>query len=402
MLTLLFGISSGVYLLAVRSGNDLNSPEADSTIRPKSPGDKLPKLIAINLENRNRDCPRFDQMTYEACLLFQGALGTWSKIGLPQHCPNFFDAKTVYSLGSSHPKQLVPEDVLRAPSVPCFSYLYAIQVANATPVLISTANRAFQVASGMPFPEPGSDANLCIQARYGRCGNQAAVGVALFEKAGFKARAVQFYYESNGIRKSHVIPEVLIDGNWRLIDTTYGAYWINNKPASPFVLRTLEEIQTNGPHTELVTNRALQPFYAANSGPDYFKYLTSRGDILRGGKGQITLQLTGKEGVETFHHIPNYVGDNIPDGKSSGVSYRLKINPGRYEVTLNVTGSAVEGDQPPSLCVDVACSQISPSKQRYVFSVINPKRIFLQSELDIAYAVLSSIEWGSAQGKLEK
>lgn len=71
------------------------------------------------------------------------------------------------------------------------------------------------------------------EARAGICGNHAAIALEMFNKAGFEARYVEFYYQDD-VRLSHIIPEVLIDGAWRAIDKTYGAYWIYNSAIGHF------------------------------------------------------------------------------------------------------------------------------------------------------------------------
>ena len=231
-------------LLATISWNLFGRGGHSSTEPPKSGADQvpagIPELVASQLKTGDLTCPNADTLTYEACLLYQGVLGTWQLIHLADVCPDVRD-KPPPPPQSEKFNKLTPEDALRAPKVPCFSYLYAIQVANAVPVLISTATRIFRTLDGT-FAEPGGNPKLCIEARHGICGNQAAVGTALFEKAGFRARPIEFYYNSNGQRLNHIIVEVLIDGNWHPIDTTYGAYWIDSTPGAPFVLRTLEQV----------------------------------------------------------------------------------------------------------------------------------------------------------------
>lgn len=367
-----------------------------STDPPASAADEgpagIPELVASQLKKGDLTCPNTDPLIFEACLLYQGALGTWRTVQLVDVCPDVRDRPA----SLSQPVKLAPEDALRAPKVPCFSYLYAIQVANAVPVLVSTATRQFRMLDGA-FAEPGSNAKLCVEARHGICGNQAAVGIALFEKAGLQVRPLEFYYNQNGQRFTHIIVEVLIDGSWRPIDTTYGAYWIDSTPGSPFVLRTLEQVlDKTDPRTKMVHNSALLPygFYKEIVRPDFFDYLTSDADVLRGGEGTIKLSLHDDNGVETFRDIPNYLGDNIEDGNTDGVSYRLEdVRPGTYRLTVNVAGSQQDGDQPIYLCVDDTCRNFSKNQQQYEFKAVNPKAIYLKSTADVAYLVLKSIDW---------
>jgi hypothetical protein len=359
--------------------------------------DSLAELVGGLIRDRNTQCPAADALTFEACLLFQGALGIWNTLGRQHHCPPTLDGPgPVAPSADSSDTLLRAEDALRAPSSPCFSYLYAIQVANATPVLVSTAGRVFQLFSGVPIAEPGSDAIACLQARQGICGNQTAVGLALFERAGFKARPLEFYYERKGVRLNHIIPEVLIGTQWHPVDTTYGAYWIRHAPGKPFALSTLGEILQQTSRTKLVHNRALLPYgiYSAVSRQEPFNYLTSNADIVRGGIGKVQLALRGQKGVETFADKPNFLGDNVADGANAGgLSYALDMEPGIYALTVNVTALAVTGNQPVQLCIDELCQALATGDQKIEFEVKRPKHVYVKSEVDVAYAVLASIEW---------
>jgi hypothetical protein len=148
---------------------------------------------------------------------------------------------------------------------------------------------------------------------------------------------------SNGQRLNHIIVEVLIDSAWRLIDPTYGAYWIDGTAGAPFALRLLEQIlPATDAHTKLVRNGALAPYgyYEEIARPDFFNYLAPGADIFRGGEGEIGLSLRGSRGIETFRDIPNFLGDNIEDGNQEGVSYRIDGGQGTYKLSVNVAGSA--------------------------------------------------------------
>lgn len=255
------------------------------------------------------------------------------------------------------------------------------------------------MASGKPFFEPGSDPSLCVEARHGICGNQAALGVALFEVAGFKSRAVEFYYYDKQ-RLSHIIPEVLIDGGWRPVDTTYGAYWASSVPGKPFSLMALDDLLHHGMawakrDAKLLNNSALLPYgiYSAISRPDYFGYLKPGASILRGGKGEISLSLNDKKGIEKFINLPNYIGDNKADGESAGVSFKLDAAPGKYSVTINISASAIGEKGPVSICIDKKCTAFSGENKTYRIVAINPSSLYLKSEMDVAYIVLASIEW---------
>lgn len=361
----------------------------------------IPQLVARQLESGDLSCPASSPLTYEACLLYQGALGVWQRTGLQDNCPEVGGDSQATPFGSAKASPpLSPTDAIRAPQSACFAYLYAIQVANAVPVLISTANRTFRMAAGKPFTEPGSDAHLCLEARHGLCGNQAAVGIALFDMAGLKSRSLQFYYHDRQ-RLSHIIPEVLIDGDWRPVDTTYGAYWARNIPGKTFALETTDQVLRQASaavedSTELRYNTALLPhgLYSATGHTDEFNYLKPGASVLRDGKGEVALSLQEARGTENFLHRPNYLGDNTADGAHAGLAFDLGMPPGTYAVTIHVSGAAIGGDDPVAICIDQTCAEYSSEKKSYRIVASQPGRLHLQSNADVAYLVLASIEWG--------
>lgn len=229
-LSLVLGAGGGWYF---QGHENIKQNAADQAPKNNELQLSLPELIANQIESGHLACPHDDPLTREACLLFQGALGTWQRVNMPDVCPDVVaDAISPPELSAAAGRRITKHDVLRANQAPCFGFLYAIGIANLTPVLVSTSNRTFQMAPGHSFVEPGSNTNLCVLARHGICGNHAAVGLALFDRAGIAARPLEFYYSANQQRLSHIIVEAKIGGDWRPIDTTYGAYWTKKNQES--------------------------------------------------------------------------------------------------------------------------------------------------------------------------
>lgn len=366
----------------------------------ESPSSTLPKplaeLIAEQIKSGVVTCPNDDLLTYEACLLFQGALGVWQREGLTENCSNVIHPRYPPQLSKpeSEDVRISSEDVLKAAETPCFGHLYAINVANTTPILVSTANRTFQIAAAPNFLKPGSDPELCLSLRHGICGNHSAVAIAFFKRAGFKARPVEFYYEYKGSRLGHITPEVWIDGDWRLIDSTYGAYWIDEKPGVPFELMPTEKVLASKPKTYFY-NSALLPFgfRSVTGNTNYFSYISERADIIRGGSGEIMLTLKGQQGSENFLHKPNFVGDNIPDGQVTGLLFRLVSKNAKYRLTVNVSAAAISNGAKAFICIDELCEKYSDDKREYSFNVQRPSKLYLKTDADVAYAVLKSLDW---------
>jgi len=363
----------------------------------ENPSSKTPKLLAeiivSQLQSGSFSCPKDDLLTYEACLIFQGTLGIWERAGLTKHCPDMI-SPIQHPVSQAKKVVITPQAILGATKSPCFGYFYAINVANTVPILISTSNRTFQMVCAPDFLKSGSDAELSIFERHGTCGNQSALATAFFKRAGFKARPVEFYYEYEGSRHSHITPEVWVDGDWRLIDSTYGAYWIDRKSGVSFELMPTEKILARKAKTYFY-NSALLPFgfRSVISNTNYFSYISEKADVVRGGSGEITLTLKGQQGSENFLHKPNFVGDNIPEHQSDGIQFRLLSKNAKYRLTVNVSAASIPNDAKAFLCIDESCQKYSDEKREYSFIVKNPSKLHLKTDADYAYAVLKSLDW---------
>jgi hypothetical protein len=371
------------------------TPDTPAAQQPRSESSQLislPELIANQIRTGVSRCPESDRVTYESCLLFQGSLGAWQRLGMPNQCPKIPQKPQIQDR-KKYPA-LTPEHAIKASKSPCFAYLYAISVSNAVPILVSTANRAFQMGISDEFKKIGSDPEICLAARHGICGNHAAVGVAFFEKAGFPARPIEFYYLFNGERLSHITPEVMIDGKWRLIDTTYSAYWTSESFDSPFELLSSDELLSGSPAL-LSYNEALMPFGVSSIlfQTNYFSYLSSKPDVIRGGTGEITLDLTSRAGSENFLHKPNFIGDNKSDGKTAGIQFRLTTKNYTYRLIVNISAAAISDSAQAFLCIDESCEEYSNDKRDYSFIVSRPSKLYLRTSSDVAYVVIKSLDW---------
>jgi hypothetical protein len=348
------------------------------------------------LESGKVFCDDSDQVTYEACLIFQSSVAFWYRLGSPQNCPPAPIGKEIRPL--TQLKKLKREDIFLALNSVCFNYIYAVFTANTVPVLINAANRSFQILGSAAFREPGSNPELCLIARGGICGNQTAVAIALLERVGLPARSVQFFYSLNGVRHSHIVPEVFIDGKWRLIDSTYGAFWTSTTNKISFELLSTDEL--------LGIDRVIRSDQIArfanvallNSGDpeSYFIYLHSQGSILRGGVGVINIDIEGESGRETFGDLPNYLGDNQADRSSKDVKINLSMTSNRnYKLKVIVKASAFIGEKAVNICLDDVCLPFSKQQSVYEFILQKPSTLSLKSDLDVAYAVLEALEWNN-------
>ncbi|GKS64661.1 hypothetical protein YTPLAS72_19650 [Nitrospira sp.] len=97
--------------------------------------------------------------------------------------------------------------------------------------------------------------------------------------------------------------------------------------------------------------------------------------------------------MEHFANLPNYIGDTISDGENNGASYNLEITPGTYDMLINLVGSGLGGKGDVAICIDNNCRLFSETIKTYRISTVNPKRLHLKSNADVAYVVMDSFEW---------
>lgn len=349
----------------------------DSVVEVTDAPASLAEVVARQLETGDTRCDESSALRQEACILFQGALATSTGSGF-----DYFDA----GRGSSG---IDPEAARRAQADPSFQAAYVISVANTVPILSSMPAFAFQWAAlGGDLKQPGADPETCLDLRYGLCGNQTALALALFEHAGLSARPVAFYFQTDSGRVSHSVVEVLVGARWRLVDTTHGAHWPGSGSLGTDLASTEDVIALESPGESARWNSGL--LWVSRAGYEPFEYLTSDPDVIRGGHGSIRLDLADPEGFELLEHRPSFVGDNTADGRAAGVEFTLEAPPGAYELVLDVTGI---GGSDGSICVDDDCRPFPPEPVVMTFTVEDPTRLHVASAADVAYLVLGSIDW---------
>lgn len=402
----LLGILALSWLLYQRPSVQTAAPQAAQSSSAPSDERSIPDLVADLIDSDDPSCPKPNSLSYEACLLFQSALGLWHVFDFPKDCPATLPLPE--RGGPLRPvipsqRKLRAADARSALASPCFRTIYTVLVANTVPILSSTALRTFMISIDRPFIEPGTDPNICVEVRHGICGNQAAVGTALFELAGIKSRTVQFFYQSAGARSSHVVVEVSIDGKWRLVDTTYGAVW-DAQPSGgrSFELATTDRLIVDERlRGSPIFNRALMPYLVYRAGYNLkpFEYLNAGADVVRDGAGAVKIDLVGDNGVEQFAHLPNYIGDPVPNRPFNGLQLDLepreKVRP--IQLAIDISGSSIGGPGPAWICLDSDCRPIDDQTTKVMFNAINPDRLYIKTENDVSFLVLRSIEWQVAR-----
>jgi len=211
-----------------------------------------------------------------------------------------------------------------------------------------------------------------------------------------QARDVQFYYiGKKGKRCSHIIPEVFIAGKWRIIDTTYGAFWRGTHKNNNSLLASTEDVLT-GKEIYLFWNSALLRYNIAclPGQPDPFSYLKSGASVLRGGKGEVAISLAEKKGVEKFAGLPNYIGDIKADGLSEGVRYRIATKENqKINIILVIKCSGASSTNNINIKIGNNTLRYSTKTNSYECVAKNPEYLSVESPMDVAYLQIESLQW---------
>ena len=97
---LIFGIGMG-FLINMKikiQASQVSNIESDIPI---------PKLVENQIRTNDFTCPNTDPLTYEACLLYQSALGIWANSGYMEYCKAGVDDNLVsYPIGVETRKKI--------------------------------------------------------------------------------------------------------------------------------------------------------------------------------------------------------------------------------------------------------------------------------------------------------
>ncbi len=221
-----------------------------------------------------------------------------------------------------------------------------------------------------------SDPYLTLKNKTGACGNRATLLATLTEHLGLESRFIQLCnWPKMGM--GHVVNEIFYDGQWRLYDPSYCAYYVKNQEdmsnrVDPFVV-SFKELKDNpqiADRNSVVSNARFlymttfpeaggqnkrgyytsgDTFRNANPsgpyGPDIPMYFPAEFDLGNGkiavdkkngmpisgipGENPMMLYLLGSAYINVNH---KYTLNSLEEGKS-------------YKVTLGILGSTVENFQ---------------------------------------------------------
>ena len=238
------------------------------------------------------------------------------------------------------------------------------------------------------------NARGAVADAYGICGSHVLAFLLFAEKLGLKARPVEFWLaDATGRRMSHVAVEILLRGKWVLADVSWGGLFLRDEN-DLFSAMSLEETRANPVSPRVNANNVSYAAIIA-SGVKPFYYLKAPDlQITRNQIGNIALywQPAGNQGKRAwktdFAHIPNFVGDNKPDGRQVGLQMTTNLPSGTYDFTLKVAG--VGGCETSKL--SIGGEQLAIRKAgEYTLQVSDPAKIEISGADDVCYVVFSEI-----------
>lgn len=263
---------------------------------------------------------------------------------------------------------------------------------DAVPTILSAANYGFL---GWNDPaKKASDSDSAIARNAGICGNDAALFAEILTGLGIRNRPVQFWWrDENNIALNHIAIEAFWNGQWRLYDPTFGAYFVAPAQDDMGPLST-GEARANGFRAIADTQGTTYRLYSLR-GDDPFEYLRRKDvDVTTNGQGVVTIHLDvqEKELFTAFRDIPNFVGDNIEDGVSSaGTSFRFATPlTGNYTATVDIAASA--GCVNSVLKIGDRVIPIRPGSQT-ISDIEDPHFLRVEGPDDVCYAVLNSLQF---------
>ena len=231
------------------------------------------------------------------------------------------------------------------------------------------------------FEKPKSGAAALTQG-IGICGNHVAAFLELAECLNIPARPIKFFYKTDeGKYGSHIIVEVMIDGQWRIVDVSRGGFFLED-PADTFSSRTLEDVMDKGIGPAFQTNT---PWLAARLalGQDLFFYFDAEDlQYTRDNSGTLRLRWDGETAL--LKHFPNWIGR-----REAGLDQRfaLGLDDQTYRLTLDISG--VSGCAASTL--NIGDQRIKPEPGKLSIDVEGSDTIALTKEDDVCYLKFRSI-----------
>jgi len=217
------------------------------------------------------------------------------------------------------------------------------------------------------------------------------------EQFDIPARPVEFYKRIEA--DNHIVAEVFYDGQWRMIDVTWGTVYRGPDASVADLLSVEQLLQMDNPLELAVANDSdLWYQYVVHSQLDPLRYLTWQAkDVITNGIGTVHLfpKESPSESIVRYvaMHRPTFIGSNLvrdPENRG-GIECSLDYSgSGISTMKLDITGLAGEG----ALLVQSGLSRVSvPFGQLHV----GPNDIDLAT-LEISEKIVLSVDATSVNG----
>lgn len=373
MAKLLVASSIGVCLAACSPSQTEFLPPAEqaSVDTEQFTPEEFLAFSEAKVKDKDFDCPEIPKLDEAACKIFQSAYGIYPHVESSR-----------------------------------FKAYYAIEAANHVQNVLSSSRYSLVKRSLKDeFKRPGTDVELCLDYEYGICGNHAAVFIALLERIGLETRPVQFFYNTKNGRESHISAEVNIDG-WRYLDSTWAAFWYTD-PADPTgSIASIADVLKRRKEYKVSVNTSHPWYIKQKLRADPLAYVTLNPSVVYDyNDGVVSMEVPSDvDGELDLSHIPNFVGDHLPDGQFRGVSYKLAPPRGESRLTFDIRGVGGCTTENSRLCVDDECEILNPEnlKSNPVLSIeaSSVEAISVVSDDDVCYLVPRSISIETA-GSME-
>lgn len=196
---------------------------------------------------------------------------------------------------------------------------------------------------GNAAPKGKMSNKICLITKIGICGNHQLLFESVMEFAQIKSRRVGIYYTIDRKRYSHAANEVFINGKWRYIDSTWGAFWLSDLKDISSILSfdqilKLPEERLDSYRVEnqidvwSFTRDSQQDLQFNYFNPDNFNLLSYDNH------GVLSLDL---QDAPVFRHVPNYVGTN--NRANTGITMRWMVPDRGQTLNLRVDVAGVGG-----------------------------------------------------------
>ncbi|MDF1609405.1 transglutaminase domain-containing protein [Hoeflea sp. YIM 152468] len=237
-------------------------------------------------------------------------------------------------------------------------------------------------------------ADLCLDAGYGICGNHAIVFAALMEQLGIPVRIVKAFYISKGVRSSHAMAEVKIGEKWVLFDVTWGSVYFSD-PNDRSSYLSLSDIDRIGYANVFPVRNGLSTWFFSRRDTSYdvFGHMTAEHrDITVDRVGEVIANLDWSEGNATspgpqFFH---FIGDNRRDKTMAGVSYYWDQPAGEYRIDVSSKYGGCK--EPARICVHDQCGPLGADGASFNFTSSGERAsLTVEASEDVCFAVVKDI-----------